>query len=72
MSQEGILHFLRENASRFFSTRDIHEQFKDDAKGNALSDNLKKLRRWQMVEFKYQDRRFWYRHKNDDEKQRKI
>jgi len=66
MSQEDVLDFLKSNPGEWFSSKDMSEKM--DPTNSSIVDNLKILRRWNLVIFKsvrgkYNKLAYSYKHK---------
>jgi len=58
MSQEQIIRFLAGNAGKKYNSEQISEAIGVMLK--PTQDKLKKLRKWEMIQFEKTDRKFWY------------
>ena len=68
MSQQDIFNFLKEHNDRWFSAREINEYL--HLSQGSISNNLKKLRQRNAVEYKRIEKKgFIYRHKLTEEEQ---
>ena len=65
MSQQDIYNFLKQHPDRWFTAREINEHLK--LSQGSISNNLKKLRQRNAVEYKRIEKKgYIYRYKSDE------